>query len=296
MRRTLTVAGLLIACSPGDEGAPAPSAAASAPSAPALEAAAPSPATSAADRPRPSFSLQRAEPAEPERALAHHLMSCVAAGGPTVCPWHASAFDPGRAAALERRCAASDARACLLDGLAREGRGEHARAAASIARACEAREPLACVYLALAVLACREPTFGPACDERYKSALTPAQAEATLTTECQNDVGAACLGLAVLVYPHEDNRFPLLERGCRLGVMGACAAFADELADKEVRGRGDRARAVHEIMGQICDERPEDCAEGAFELAGRDPDRVDLFRLRSCDFGKPLHLPAERCR
>lgn len=290
----LTIAA---ACSSSDE--PAPSAQPTAP-APSSKPATPAlPSTPSADLLAPparseSGFLARSPTADLEKELAHHLMSCLGANGPSVCPWYLSVTETPRLDELERRCQAGDARACLLAGLGYQGRGDDGKASELVARSCDGREALACTYLAIAAEACKN-SLTSACTERYKNTFSAREAESILDTECKNGLGVACYALGTFVYPREDNSFFLLREGCRLGVMGSCARLVALMDAMSPRDAVERRRAVLETMRQICAEQPVDCAEGASALASP-PNDERYFRTKGCDPTLPLHLPADRCR
>lgn len=232
--------------------------------------------------------------------VAHHLMTCLSADAPSVCPWWPSAFSKAAVTDLEAKCKAGHQVACLSLGLLAIGKGDQNTAAAKLGPACDAHDRLACSYLAYTHFVCADARkkARPLCQWKLELYHSDKEAQDTLEDACARDVGAACLALGDVVFRRYDNRFTYLERSCRFGTIQACASLYDDWAGLGVEPRvpPDRISRLGYRMLTICGYEPADCFVAADQLAAATNIPRSSYLFQACDKDHVLHIPAEQCR
>lgn len=200
---------------------------------------------------------------------------------------------------VKHDCESGDALGCLVVGLADIGQKKPVDAGDALIRSCEAKEPLACVYLAYTHLVCSRTAMrgSPTCGERLENYLDDKKAETTLVKGCEEGLGSACYVLGHVLWPREDNKFPSLERGCRFGVVGSCELLYDELRDvtKQPVPQPRRLGWVKIRLMELCDADAVDCYDIARDLAEMTHMPMREFIDRACDPKRVPHMPKALC-
>lgn len=226
-------------------------------------------------------------------------MGCLDENEPSVCPWWETVFDVPTTRRAKKDCEAGDKVACLVSGLGAIGRGARDDAAQALVKSCDANEPLACIYLAYTHLVCsRNALKGSAvCPERLENYFDDKKSEATLVSGCDAGLGVGCYVLGHILWPREDNKVPWLDRGCRLGMVGACRTLYDELESVIVQpAPAPRRLAMVRIrLMELCDADAVDCYEIADDLAGLTHMPARQYIDRACDPKRTPHMPKTLC-
>ena len=230
-------------------------------------------------------------------------MSCASADEIGVCAWWESAVGDAAMKAFDRDCESGDRVACLEEGLGYVARQKYELAATHIASSCTKGEELACIYLAHTHTACAHPAeerdagARAACVPGLVSYFDDHRAESELIDDCEKGYGVGCYFLGIGPWRRKDNKVPVLERGCRYGVMASCRALYDELSGlvPPPSASPTRLLVTQLQMVDICTAQPVDCYDVAAELASVTHLSKKSYSARACNPRNELHLPAKMC-